>query len=293
MTGLFMLLVCFLFAVYGIVTKHKHALVYGINLLVYAACFLLTALSPGAANRRIENAAAQVPALKAILLSIYDAFIYMTTWTFPFVLLTVLVMIPLFWKIIKNVKYRFPMPLLVLLFSFGMFAAQFTPNEFALGIIGTYRVQNIYRFQMIFWLFGSEFYLLGWLHRRFPDLKIPVLGTVVRKWKRLPLSSVLYGVVAGVLVVVTMYLNVGPAAAPYKAYKDLRGGTAAAYYQEHQERLQLLEDETLSDVVLDAFTNPPSALFFEDLKKDNSWENRDAAAYYNKNSILVKPAEEN
>ncbi len=287
-TGLFMLLVCGLFAVYGIVAKHKYRLIYFINLAVYTVCFLLTAFSPGATNRRIENADAQVSAIKAICMSLYDAAIYVSTWTFPFVLLLCLVMVPLFWKIVKNVKCRFPVPLLILVISFGMFAAQFTPNEYALGIIGTYRVQNIYRFQMIFWLLGNEFYLLGWLHSRFPDRKIPFLSAAAEKWKRIPLSSVIYGVLAGVLVLAAMYINVGPGAAPYKAYRDLRDGTAAVYYEEHQERLLLLEDKSLDDVVLEAFTNPPSALFFEDLKEVNNWENQHAAEYYGKNSILVR-----
>ena len=287
-TGLFMLLVCFLFAVYGIFVKHKHALIYVINLLVYVACFLLTALSPGASNRRADTADMQVPALKAILMSLYDAAKYVKTWTLPFVMIAVLAMIPLFWKIIKNTKFRFPMPFLVLFLSFGMYAAQFTPNEYALGFIGAYRVQNIYRFQMIYLLFGSEFYLLGWLHNKFPEINFTLFRKAVKGLQKIPALSVLYCLVMGSVVICAMYMNVGSAGASYSAFKSLRDGSAAIYYQEYQERMVLLEDESISDVVVKPFTCPPSALFFEDWKAENSWENEHAAQYYGKKSIIVE-----
>lgn len=290
-TGLFMLLVFFLFAVYGVWVKHKHRIIYVANLVVFTVCFLLTAFSPGATNRRLENADAQVPAVKAILLSLYEAAKYITTWTFPFVIIAVLAMIPIFWRIVKKTSYRYPLPLLVLLFSFGMYAAQFTPNQYALGIVGAYRVQNIYRFQMFFWLLGNEFYLLGWIHARFPEWKMPLAVSLYEKIKRIPLVSFVYCFVMGCLVFGTMYVQLGPATSSYSAFKSLREGNAAIYYEEHQERLKLLEDDTIEDVVLEPFSCPPYTLFFEDWKSSNSWENADAAKYFGKNSIIVKEAE--
>lgn len=250
-------------------------------------CFLVTAFSPGATNRREENAEAQVSAIKSIILSIYEAAKYIETWTLPFVSLLLLAMIPLFWKLIKKKNYRFPLPLLVLLISFGMYAAQFTPNQYALGILGAYRVQNIYRFQMFFLLLGNEFYILGYLHRLFPNLKIPFVDKIAK----IPFISVIYGVVATCAIFLCMRYYAGSTLSSVSAYESLRDGSAALYYQEHLERLEILNDDTVKDVVLEPYTYPPYALFFNDFQTFYGWENQDAAEYYGKDSIVVRKRE--
>lgn len=283
-TGLFMFLVFFLFTVYAFVSKNRQRVFYLVNLLTFATTFLLTAFSPGATNRRIENAEAQVPAIKAIYLSLFEAAKYIGTWSMPFVILLAGALIPLFWKIIKKRNYRFPFPILVLLFSFGMYAAQFTPNQYALGILGAYRVQNIYRFQLIFLLLGNEFYILGYLHRRFPLLKLPF----VEKVKKIPFITVIYGALAVCAVFVCMYHYTGDTMSSISAYKSLRDGNAETYYQEYQERLAVLEDDTIKDVVFAPYSCPPYALYFDDFQKSHNWVNEDAAQLYHKNSISIR-----
>lgn len=283
-TGLFMLLVFSAFSLYALVRKHKQRVFYFVNLLTFTAFFLITIFSPGATSRRMENAESQVSAIKAVILSLVEAWKYIVTWTLPFVILLVVVLIPLFWEIIKKKNYRFPFPVLVLLVSFGMYAAQFTPNQFALGILGAYRVQNIYRFQMILLLLGNEFYILGYLHRRFPTLKI----SLFEKIKRIPFVVTIYGALATCLVFACMYRTMGDGMSSVNTYKSLRDGTAAQYYQEYQERLAVLEDDSIKDVVFEPYTYHPYALFFEDFQKHHNWINEDAAQIYNKSTISIK-----
>lgn len=286
-TGLFQLLVFCLFAAYGIFAKQKHRVFYIINLAVFVVCFLITVFSPGATNRRQENAEAQVSAIKAIVLSLYKAAEYIRSWTLPFVILLMVAMIPIFWKLVKKKSYRFPLPLLVLLVSFGMYAAQFTPNQYALGILGAYRVQNIYRFQMLLWLLGNEFYILGYLHRRFPDLKIPFADKVAK----IPFVSLIYSGFAVIVVLFCMRYYAGNTLSSVSAYRDLRDGSAAIYYQEYEKRLEILNDSSVQDAVLEPYSRTPYALFFNDLKTFNGWENMEAAKYYGKNSILLQKTE--
>lgn len=283
-TGLFMLLVFFLFTAYALFTKHKHRIFYIINFVVFTICFLVTIFSPGATNRREVNSEAQVSAVKAIFLSLYEAANYIKTWSFPFVILLLVVMIPLFRKLIKKKNYKFPLPFLVLLVSFGIYAAQFTPNQYALGILGSYRVQNIYRFQMIFWLLGNEFYILGYLHRRFPNLKFSFENRITK----IPFISLLYGFVSICAVFFCMYYYMGDSLSSVSAYKSLKDGSARIYYQEYKERLELLNDDSMQDVILKPYSQTPYALFFNDFKTFNSWENIEAAKYYGKNSILIE-----
>ena len=286
-TGLFMLLVFVLFAGYSVYKKHKSRIFYVVNLLVFTACFLITVFSPGATNRRLDNADAQVPAVEAIILSLGEAAKFIWQWSLPFVILLMLFMIPIFWKLVKNTSFRFPVPLLVFIISFAMYAAQFTPNQYALGILGAYRVQNIYRFQMLFWLLGNEMYILGYLHRRFPNLKVPF----VHKVCKIPFASVAYGFIATCAVLFCMYYYAGSTMSSVSAYYSLRDGSAANYYQEYQGRLEVLTDDTVKDVVFEPYVNRPYALFFDDFQFSHNWINEDAAEYYGKDSISLQQKE--
>lgn len=284
MTGLFMLLLFFSFTVYAFAAKNRWRTFYLVNLLVFAMAFLLTAFSPGATNRRMENIESQVPAVKAICLSLLEAAKYVRIWTQPYIIILMVVIIPLFWKIIRNRKYRFPFPVLVMLFSFGMYAAQFTPNQYALGILGAYRVQNIYRFQLIFLLLGNEFYILGYLHRRYP-----LLNTFLSdKIKKIPLITAIYGIVAICATIVPMYCYVGDTMSSVNAFRCIKEGSAQRYYQEYQERLSILEDDSVRDVVLEPYSYCPYALFFVDFQQADNWVNKAAAQFYHKDSISIR-----
>ena len=257
-TGLFMVCIYFLFAVYAFWTKHRCRVFYCINFGVMTGCYLLSVFSPGSAVRIETSAEKEISAVKAIMMSFYEAAKYIKTWTFPFVIMLMLAILPLFWKLVKNKNYRFPLPGLVLIMSFCLYAAQFTPNQYALGILGAYRVQNIYRFQMIFWLLGNEFYILGYLHRKFPDLHIPYM----KKISKIPLCSLVYGFIATCMILFTMYNNVGPTLSSVSTYKSLRDGSAAVYYQEFGERQAIMNGEGEEGAVVEPFSNPPYALYF-------------------------------
>lgn len=283
-TGLFMFLLFFFFTVYAFLAKKRQRVFYLVNLLVFTIAFLLTAFSPGATNRRIENMESQVPAIKAVCLSLLEAAKYVWTWTQPYVMILMAVIIPLFWKIIRNRKYRFPFPAIVMLLSFGIYAAQFTPNQYALGILGAYRVQNIYRFQLIFLLLGNEFYFLGYLHRRFPCLKISLFDKI----KKIPFSTVVYGIMAICITVVFMYCYVGNTMSSISAFQCIKDGSAQGYYQEYQERLAVLKDDNVKDVVFAPYSYYPYALFFVDFQQADNWVNKAAAQFYHKNSISIR-----
>lgn len=283
-TGLFMFLVFFFFAAYAFVSRRRHRLFYLINLLIFVMSFLLTIFSPGATNRRIENKESQISAAKAVCLSLLEAVKYVCTWTQPFMILLAAAMLPLFWKLVKKKKYRFPLPALAVLFGFGVYAAQFTPNQYALGILGAYRVQNIYRFQLIFLLLGNEFYILGYLHRRFPLLKFRLL----EKLKKVPFITAAYGALATCVVFACMCYYAKDTMSSISTYKSLRNGSAKKYYEEYRERVNILEDDTIEDVVFIPYSCPPYALYFGDFQKSYNWVNEDAAQIYNKNSIRIQ-----
>ncbi|MCD8130592.1 MAG: DUF6056 family protein [Lachnospiraceae bacterium] len=72
------------------------------------------------------------------------------------------------------------------------------------------------------------------------------------------------------------------------AIRDLYTGEAQIYYEEYLERLEILEDDTISDAVLEPFSYYPYVLFFEDIKEDpDHWANKAYATYYGKNSVRL------
>lgn len=147
--------------------KHPYRLLALGDVFFFLVIFMVNVLSPGNGIRQTSTGISRMSAMSSILLSLKEAGTYcLVNLEAPCIVLALL-LIPIFINIVNRRKYRFPFPFLVLFFSFCLFAAQFTPNIYALGITGAGRVQNLYRFNFYLLLYGNELYWVGWLRRRF------------------------------------------------------------------------------------------------------------------------------
>lgn len=282
-TALTMLLILTCFTIYGWWRRHPHRVCYTVCTVAFLACFLLSVISPGAANRQ-SSAGEHLSAVSAILLSFREAWSYIRIWTLPQVWALMLVLFPVYLRLARRAKLSFRLPALVTLFSFCIYAAQFTPCLYALGIIGAYRVQNLYRFTLYILLLGNEFYWCGWLAHRLEVYIRPETGK-----KRIPCRQLLWAVLSFCIVLPVFLYWGGPTVSFTSAVLSLRRGQAAAYYQEYRERLTILEDESVQDAELMPFTNAPYLLFFGDIQEDPSaWENIATAEYYHKNTVSLR-----
>ena len=73
-----------------------------------------------------------------------------------------------------------------------------------------------------------------------------------------------------------------------KAVRVLADGEAAAYAAEYEERLLLLNDPTVTDVVLTPFVHQPAMIYTGDLPGDPEDPTSERTAqYFGKNSIYV------
>lgn len=269
--------------------------------ILYLIAFAVNVLAPG--NNARQNAAGveRMSAIKSILLSLKEAAVYVTTWTiFPCVVLGIL-LLPLFISIVRKKNFRYPLPALVSVISFGIFAAQFTPTIYALGIIGAGRVQNLYRFNYFLLLYGNELYWIGWCNRRYfqkelADSKAEEYDEAAdHDGKKKRISWLLPGWLAGSLILI-YGLNIwgGTTLTSLSAWRSLRRGEAEQYYAEYQERLKILEDETIEEVVLEPFSVKPYVLFFGDIVKDpGDWVNCSVAEYFGKKSVVLESQEGN
>lgn len=253
--------------------------------LFFLIAFLFNVLAPG--NRlRMANAGSEgVPVFKALVMSIYEAAKYLCINVhFPIVIIMI-IMVPFMVRILEARKFRYPLPALFSLITFGLFASQFFPTMYTIGIPGAGRILNLYRFTTYLWLFGNELYWIGYVLRRIREAQEVSVDFVSKKKSfLLPICMMEVAVLAfGFIFWGGMTLT------PVSAYYALRSGQAAQYRQEYEERLDIILNSTDEDIYLEPFSAPPYLLSFADIKEDpNSWENRDMAEYYGKKTIRLK-----
>ena len=187
------------------------------------------------------------------------------------------------WRMAGNTAFQFPMPLLVGIVSFGLYAAQFCPPIYAMNNTGPGRLQNIIYDTFLLLATLNLFYVLGWIRSHY---------RIASRNKR-PESA--HGYSAGMLVALGAAALLCCAAVPRetpitgtRALQALRSGAAEQYYQEYQQRREILEDETQTDVVLQPFTQRPYVLYFSDAVADpEDWRNEAMAHFYGKDRIVV------
>lgn len=279
-----MLLIYFFTTVWYWYRKNSNRWLATVGMVLYLVGFLLNVLAPGNQRRLSTTDAADISAIKTILLSLKEAAFYVAGNTiFPCVILALL-FLPLFVHIVKQKKYKYPFPALVTLISFGVFAAQFTPTIYTLGITGAGRIQNLYRWTFYIWLYGNELYWTGWFLRRFDWLKKETNENDADKS-----SYLLPGWIAGgLLLCFTLYVWGGDTLTTLSAVDSLRRGEAQTYYAEYQERLAVLKDDSVKEVRFRPYTYYPYLLYFGDITDNpEDWVNYTVSSYYGKDSVIL------
>ena len=253
------------------------------GMLLYLAGFLLNVLAPGNQARLTSADMEGSSAVMAILLSLKEAAFYVAGNTiFPCVIMALL-LLPLFVSIVGKRSYKYPFPLLVTVFSLGIFAAQFTPTLYTLGITGAGRIQNLYRWTFYIWLYGNELYWVGWLCRK----RLIFSGSAEDAQTG---GGCLLGgwILGGALLVFSLYVWAGNTLTSLNAVYSLRYRQAQTYYAEYQERLSVLKDDSVKEVYFEPYTYHPYLLFFGDITSDpNDWVNRAMSSYYGKDSVTL------
>lgn len=136
---------------------------------------------------------------------------------------------------IRNSGYQFPWPPAVLLASFCLLAALYTPPLYAMGGSGLEpRLQNLFWCAAVFFVFGNVFYLAGWAARR--------LGLFQRENARVILGICF---AAGAILFSAAVLTQFRSSNAYRAYRDLRDPALESYTREHEERNAVFEDKSV------------------------------------------------
>lgn len=250
--------------------------------LLELSAFAISILAPGNSVRQahFEN---RPGAGKAILLALGASVRNITEWTsLPF-LLALIFLCPLFCKYASKLAFPFPLPLGAVLVAVCLLGVLLTPPIYAMGGTGAGRMEDLYYDTFCLLAFGVTFYLCGWITHR-PGLWNALCATKISPAATLMSLLVVFGLSVASLPGFSSLTGVSAALSLWR-------GEAQAYDAQVQEQAALLEDSSLTDVVVEPITYRPELLLPTSvpvLSEDPSNPvNQRVATFYGKDSVVA------
>ena len=249
--------------------------------------FILNVAAPGNWVRA-EQANGMNP-IKAVLVSFYYCLDYcINEWSGWPVLLLVIALVPLFYKIAKQVKFSFPYPVFVVVFGYCLVSAMMTPPLFAVGSMEAARLQALTYTMYILVLTLCVGYVTGWVSRKAEKQK--ALKDEAEKQEGFSsgelwcvLSCIVFFALASAVTVIPEphYFVFS------SAVTDLTNGSAKAYGEARRARIEIYGSGE-KDVVVEPLPAQPELIYFSDIKKDpEDWENRGLCRFYGIDTVRV------
>ena len=250
------------------------------NLIGFAcSCF-----TPGNFVRSAETQ--HVGAAKAVLLSIYGTFDLMVNDMARWELLAALMLLGvIFWKMAGGLKVRLEHPFMFSLFAFLMASSNLTPPFFAVGNIEAGRLFALAWMEFVVLSVLVVFYWTTWIRQRINGIEEVTDGKFSSMLSMMIITATLFIGFGSLLCVI-------PDEGYYtctEAVYELVSGEAGTYKAENDERLAILNDESIKDAELKEYSAHPELLLYMDVTPDKEeWINTATATYFEKNSVRLK-----
>ena len=262
--------------------KNKKAYICGITSVVLLLSFAVSAMAPG--NHVRQSGMWKIPAWKAIAKCLLQGIRYTFAWTGLWWVLAALLLLPVFLRILqkKNGAF-FSHPILFTGYAYGLFCSMSCPLFYTMNSTGPGRAVAIVYYMFLLISFTVFFYWIGFVllkmqARPNPPERIEVSGK---------LNTARYLAMA-VLLFSILCTGLWQETSAMKAIRVLTDGEAAAYAAEYEDRLLLLNDPEVTDVVLTPFTHQPALIYTGDLPGDpEDPTSRKVAQYFQKPSLYV------
>ena len=252
--------------------------------------FMLSCFAPGNATR--EAIVEGFGPVKAVLIALYYTFdICVNEYTRWEVIVLLLILIPVSYKISENIKHRFEHPFIFTLFAYGMVSSNMVPPIYALGNLEAGRLKSIVWAEYVVMIVLVDFYVTAWLRQVFENGNSALI--IGNSSKEIFSSEASFAIsVLALLLVFGSGLSVKVDPQYYagtSAMYDLASGNARTFLNENEERLAVLNDDSVKDCVFKPYSVQPELLFFYDISTDKEdWINRAMARYYEKNSVVLE-----
>jgi len=277
-TVLQMLILIFTLIIYRITTKKDKIVPLIMVELILLVSIIISAMAPGTAVRQAlfpDHPSAFMAILKSIKAALWGIFM----WTDLYVMSLCLFSLPFIIQIVQKTKFSYKHPFLVLIYTFCILAANFTPSIYATGSFPE-RLFDIIYYSYYLFLFFNLFYIVGWLVRYSEKSGVAYENKLLRAFPAILCVCVFLFFAAFVQ---------SPHIAAIEATKSLVNDEAAKYDREANERLVLYMDDSQKKVVVDAFSVKPLLLYFTDITMyADDWKNQAVAKYYKKQTVALK-----
>ena len=262
--------------------KNKKAYICGITSVVLLLSFAVSAMAPG--NHVRQSGMWKIPAWKAIAKCLLQGIRYTFAWTGLWWVLAALLLLPVFLRILqkKNGAF-FSHPILFTGYAYGLFCSMSCPLFYTMNSTGPGRAVAIVYYMFLLISFAVFFYWIG-----FVVLKMQVRP---KTSERIEFSGKLNAaryLAMALLLFSILCTGLWQETSAMKAIRVLTDGEAAAYAAEYEDRLLLLNDPEVTDVVLTPFTHQPALIYSGDLPGDpEDPTSRKVAQYFQKTSLYV------
>lgn len=285
------LIMCTVFA--GLLIRHsKKAIPVGVVTALMIAGLLVSAAAPG--NLMREEQIWEMSAFKAVLKSIRQGFVYTGAWGGIWWIITAILITPCLLNAYQRLDskrldserlkslYGFRYPVIVTAYLFGIFCSMSCPTFYAMNSTGPARAVAIVYYGFMFFSLGAYAYVLGALYKRFGSK----VRSSLRTWGLKPWCVGAIAVI--MLMAVQIFSGSIQECTAAEAIRILADGEGIQYEKEYRERLAILEDDTITDVVFEPYTVQPKMLYVGDFTDDIYNENNvQIAQYFGKNSVMV------
>ena len=288
--------------VFLFLTKRKSWIPAAVCLAALLVSLLISVAAPGNAVRQSYTGESS-GVVKALVYSFaYGGYSLAEGLKVPVIALWI-ALLPLLYRLGGRTSFQFRYPLLVLLFTFGLYSSQGTALFYAQGLRMPERMSNIIYFNAYLFTAFNLAYLCGWLRRRFPgNVLEKISGRLASSEKHLTrfalVCALLFALGCLGLCRVSEGEDGGAAFDPeplsVNAAYSLLSGEAARYDAEMKARAAYLSEQPEgADAVLEPLAAAPKALVHSDITEDpENFKNDHLAWYYHLGSVRLRSAEE-
>lgn len=224
-------------------------------------------------------------AVNAILMSMGRTGMNILSWTGLKMIVMILLILPFLWKALRGSKYTFRYPVIFSVFTYGIYASQIVPTMYVDGTTGGRRMADVLYYAYHVWVVLNVGYWIGWIQR---NEKIVRAGMIdkARNWmeKHLLKWFIAIGLVLMLVIGVTELKQLST----YRACAWLIKGYAEEYAWAWEERLAVLNDESVKEVYFDPLPGYEELVFYADFQPGENWVNNACEAYYEKDYVGLK-----
>lgn len=256
-----------------------------VSIFAFLCSFFISVMAPGNSVRgdKFED----ITPIGAIRLAFKHSIEGCNIWMTLSIVCVFIFLIPLVVDIVQKTDFSFPMPGLVVVYAYCLFAAMYAPTCYALGFPGAGRCRNIYRMVYYIMLLFDMIYVLGYANHK---LKSAGLGRTLTKvgeyfvkriWKP-------FGIITVGFFLFIVLNDDWNSYASLSAVKSVWEKEAQLYHVQSLEREELLRRATENIVEVPGTSTQPKLLFFDDITTDSSdWRNKYMAKWYGKKKVIL------